>query len=260
VKQTDAPVTAFTIGFPGNAIDESDTARDIARHLGCNHVILPVELGEARDVMPDIISSLDEPLSASAVIPCWYASRLASEHVKVVLCGEGGDELFAGYKRQHNALKMAHWRNLIWATGPVASALAKLPVGSSQRLNLVRQQIDRVRDSASLSSGFERCIAGTEITPPRLRARLFDPDFLRRTEKSVSAPAAKYFGDQWLPPTEMMVQFMIRDLRHHMPRAVLPRLDTTNMIHSPEPRVAFTTHPCVAWALTIPAEQKTKGR
>jgi len=260
MKQTDAPVTAITIGFPGNTIDESNTARDIARHLGCDHVILPVELGEARDVMPDIISSLDEPLSASAVIPCWYASRLASEHVKVVLCGEGGDELFAGYKRQHNALKMAHWRNLIRATGPIASALAKLPVGSSQRLNLVRQQIDRVRDSASLSSGFERCIAGTEITPPRLRARLFDPEFLRRNENSVSTLAAEYFGDQDLPDADMIEQFMIGDLSLHMPSALLPRLDRTSMMHSLEARVPFLTHQFVDWALTIPTEQKTKAR
>ena len=69
-------------------------------------------------------------------MPIWYLSRLAAQHVKVVLCGEGGDELFAGYKRQRTAQRMQQWRPFIRLMGPLRRACSKSrpPLSSRQTL------------------------------------------------------------------------------------------------------------------------------
>ena len=211
-------------------------------------------------MIPSIIATMDEPLGASAVIPCWYVSRLAAEHVKVVLCGEGGDELFAGYKRQRNAQKMARWQPLIRAAFPLASLIGHLPTGPSKAWNNIRQQSGKVAESAQYRTGFQRFLAGTEIARKPLRASLFDADFQQRCNPSLLELETEYFDEPQWHDGDMIEQFMIGDLTVHMPGALLPRLDRTSMAHSLEARVPFLSHTFVDWALTMPAAIKTKGR
>ncbi len=258
-QQSSQRITAFTVGFPGHPSDETHAARKIAEHVGCDHVVLPVELGRARDVVPEIQRAFDEPLGASAVIPCWYASKLAAEHVKVVLCGEGGDELFAGYKRQRNALLLDRWKPLIRLFGPTASLIGRIPHTSSRMWNLVRQQARMVRDSAELTSGFQRFISGTQISTPGLQERVFLPDFRQRHEQPLEDFEAEYFDDPDWKQGSMLEQFMIGDLTVHMPGALLPRLDRASMAHSLEARVPFLSHRFVDWSLTVPVDMKAKG-
>ncbi len=260
MRHASRPVKAFTVGFPGNAIDETEAARAIAAHLGCEHIVLPVELEAARDLVPTIVAGMDEPLAASAVIPCWYVSRLAAEHVKVVLCGEGGDELFAGYKRQRNAQRMARWQPLIRLLGPAAGLAGRLPPTRMRTWNMIRQQIGKVRDSAALTSGFQRFLAGTQIATPDLRLALLDPDMRAREERSLAMLEQEFFDDPDWANGSMIEQFMIGDLTVHMPSALLPRLDRTSMAHSLEARVPFLTHDFVDWSLTVPTALKVKGR
>jgi asparagine synthase (glutamine-hydrolysing) len=126
----------------------------MAEHLGCEHIVLPMQPMAATELLPAVQRSFDEPCAATAAVPIWYLSRLAAEHVKVVLCGEGGDELFAGYKRQRTAQLMQHWRPLIRAMGPVARIIDRLPRFSSRNWNYLWQNVRRFRDAALLDSGF----------------------------------------------------------------------------------------------------------
>src|SRR6185436_15579170 len=119
-RATSHPIKAFTIGFPQSKIDETDAARRIAEHLGCEHIVLPMRPMAAAEIFPAVQRSFDEPCAATAAVPIWYLSRLAAQHVKVVLCGEGGDELFAGYKRQRKAQLIERWRPIIRAARPMA--------------------------------------------------------------------------------------------------------------------------------------------
>ena len=258
-RQSAQDITAFTVGFPGNAIDETAAAAEVARHLGCEHIVLPVALEQARDIVPEILGGLDEPSAASAVIPCWYLSKLAAEHVKVVLCGEGGDEIFPGYKRQRNALTMARWQPLIRALGPLASAVGEIPLTSFRKWNYIRQQIRRVRDSAALESGFQRFIFGTQITSPAMRQRICQPDFLARQERPLAEFDLEYFDQPDWRKGNLLEQFMLGDITVHMPGALLTRLDRTSMAHSLEARVPFLSHRFVDWSLTIPTQLKIKG-
>ena len=250
--QSTGPITAFTIGFPGNPIDETDAARRIADHLGCRHIVQPVDLMEARDIMPLVQSAFDEPSGASAAIPTWYVSKLASEHVKVVLSAEGGDELFAGYKRHANMLQAERAARRLRALGP-----AKAIVERFRKTKLSTRQRRRLGDASEGRSGFQRFITGTEITSPALRRRLFSPDLLEQ-EISSEQFEREYSLPEWAGQP-MLQQFILGDLTVHMPSALLGRLDRMSMAHSLEARVPLLSHEFVDWSLAVPMEMKARG-
>jgi len=256
-----APIKAFTVGFPGTSIDETRAAARIAGHLGAEHIVLPLEPVAAGDLLPTVQAAFDEPCAATAAVPIWHLSRLAAQHVKVVLCGEGSDEIFAGYKRQRTALAAARWRPLLSMLGPIAGLADVLP-GSSPRWNYLRQNARRFRDAARLENNFQRFFAGTQLTTPAVRARLYDPGLLARQEHADAFARLEheYFDTpeaQGLSPLE---QFMLADLTVHMPGSLLNRLDRGSMAHSLEARVPFLSHRFVDWSLTMPQDMKLRGR
>ena len=257
--QTSAPVTAFTIGHPGNPIDESVAAGEIAKKLGCNHVILPVDLMQARDLLPVVQSAFDEPTGASSAIPTWYLSRLAAEHVKVVLCGDGGDELFTGYKRQRKAQRMDRWRPLARAIGPVLAMIGGRSAAASVKSRSPWQRLRRYSSMAMLQDGFQRFVAGTQISSMATRERLYEPAFFDRQEQPLDAFVAEYFDDPEWRELTMLEQFMLGDLTVHMPSVLLGRLDRASMAHSLEARVPLLSHRFVDWALTVPISMKMRG-
>jgi asparagine synthase (glutamine-hydrolysing) len=257
-RTSSEPFKLFTAGFPGSPRDETASAARLAQHLGCEHVVLPMLPQDASDVLPAVQASFDEPTAANSAIPLWFLSRAAAEHVKVVLCGEGGDELFLGYNRQRWAQRMARWRSL---GGPLAGAIERLPPLPVRRWNYARQLAGRFREGAQLSDGYERFFASVSISGPELRSRIYRPEFFRREEErsSVQARAAAFFPDAERQSLSDLEQFMMGDLTVHMPASMCQRLDRASMAHSLEARVPFLSHRFVEFALTVPTQFKLKG-
>lgn len=106
------PVPVFSIGFQEEAFSELQYAREVARHFQCIHYEQVVTPEAIRD-LDDLTFLYDEPFADSSAIPTMAVSRLASQHVKVVLSGDGGDELFGGYSRYSHDLSEAKIRELI---------------------------------------------------------------------------------------------------------------------------------------------------
>ncbi len=104
VRQGYTNITAFTATFPGTRYDEGPQAARMAAALGLTHRMIAVEPRLADD-FDRIVADLDEPFADPSALPLWYLARAATEEVKVVLGGDGGDELFAGYKRYGQHLK-----------------------------------------------------------------------------------------------------------------------------------------------------------
>jgi asparagine synthase (glutamine-hydrolysing) len=114
----------FTAAFPGSAMDESGQAREIADKLKLQNLAIPITADVGRD-FGRIIADLDEPFADPSSVPTWYLARETTNHVKVVLGGDGGDELLAGYKRIRQHLR-SRWRRGLAVPGlPIASSSAR---------------------------------------------------------------------------------------------------------------------------------------
>ena len=262
VRSTDRPITAFTIGHPGAAIDETDAAAVIARHLGCRHVVAPLRMEDAIAMLPRLQHSFDEPFADMAAIPTSFASELAAREVKVVLCGEGGDELFAGYKRHRNASLIERHRGLANRLRPVMRAISALPTTGSARANMLRQYARRLSEFVAVPDGYQQFFAATEMGRRADRSRLLDPGFAERFEGNdwLAGIEEEYFPAGTRPSLSALEQFLFADLSVNLPSAMLTRLDRASMAHSLEARVPLLSHKMVDWAMAVPTDLKLRGR
>jgi len=105
-RLNEKPVRAYTAGFPGTAArDERAHAREVAQSVGAVHIEVEVGAHHFWDWLPRIVATMDDPAADYAVIPTYVLAHEAAKDLKVVLCGEGGDEIFAGYGRYRRALR-----------------------------------------------------------------------------------------------------------------------------------------------------------
>jgi asparagine synthase (glutamine-hydrolysing) len=106
MRLNDRPVRAFTAGFPGTDVhDERVHARTVAKAAGAEHVEIEVTAEDFWRELPAIVAAMDDPAADYAIVPTYMLAKAARREVKVVLCGEGGDELFAGYGRYRSAMR-----------------------------------------------------------------------------------------------------------------------------------------------------------
>ena len=101
-------IKTFTMGFTERSFDESIYAREIADQIGSDHHEDILDISRVRDLMPDVLSRLDEPLGDPSILPMHVLSEFTRKYVTVALSGDGGDELFCGYD-PFKALAPAHW-------------------------------------------------------------------------------------------------------------------------------------------------------
>ena len=136
-----SPVLAYTAGFaaPG-AADERERAAAVARAAGARHECLEITESMVWRHLPAIVAAMDDPAADYAIIPTWFLARHARPDVKVVLCGEGGDEIFAGYGRYRSAMRP--W----WQGGRVMRGR-----GTFDKLDVLREAVPGWRDGLAAS-------------------------------------------------------------------------------------------------------------
>ncbi|HEY3431450.1 MAG TPA: asparagine synthase (glutamine-hydrolyzing) [Rhodocyclaceae bacterium] len=225
------PLRAFTAGFPGSAMDESKAAAAVAARFGFEHRIVPVPQS-IRDDFSAIVASLDEPFADPSSIPLWYLAREATKEVKVVLSGDGGDELFAGYKRYRQHLRSAWRRNFRWPLAQWKPALA--PKGFDK----FRQELAMDwREAYSLRfSGFnpaQRCFLQPKLTS------------MPSTYWRMSAGGHS--------PLESLLAI---DMDNYLPEYILRKSDLTTMAHGLELRSPLLDTVLYANVCSLPADER----
>jgi len=243
------PPRTFTVGFTGFGEDERPRARAIAAALGTNHTELNVEPPTFSD-LARFAWHLDEPIGDQAALPTYLIARVASEHVKVVLTGEGADELFGGYPRYRwHALAS----RLDVMPRPVRSTLARLARRAGAMVGRQRQAdlLLTPRSTVERQLAWINVFSGPEIDD------LLTPDYAdygRNEALTHLAGALEPRGTD-----EPVEQVMYLDFKTWLVDDILTKADRMSMAASIEARAPYLDHHVVEFAASLPAEVRVRG-
>ena len=258
------PLKTFTIGFDRPQWDESADAQAVARHFGTEHHVLMLREADLAARLPDTLLELvrhfDEPFGDASALPTYHVSRLARQAVTVILSGDGGDELFAGYRTYRGIAFAERYRRLpSWlaaaALPAVADGLAALlPRGwryGAQRAARV------LRDSAlpfaaTYLTKISLCRADTLRT-------LLSPDVAEGADDSLYADVPADVRDVLSGDLPAVSRATYADLRLRLLDGMLVKVDRMSMAHSLEVRSPFLDHRLVEFVATMPPGLKLRG-
>ncbi|HEU5473962.1 MAG TPA: asparagine synthase (glutamine-hydrolyzing) [Actinophytocola sp.] len=241
-KRHNPNLITFTTGFEREGYSEVDVAAESAAALGVRHVVRTVSAEEMMAALPLIVWYLDDPVADPALVPLWFIAREARKHVKVVLSGEGADELFGGYTIYREPLSLRPFERV---PGALRKAMGKvstrIPEGTRGK-DLLR------RGALSLE---ERYYGNARIfRDDQLRSVLhtFDPEV---GHADVTAGPYRESAS-WDPVTRMQHVDLFTWLRGD----ILVKADKMTMANSLELRVPFLDPEVFKVAARIPLEQK----
>jgi asparagine synthase (glutamine-hydrolysing) len=258
-KYSPTPVRTYSIGFEERGFDEAHHARAIAKHLGTVHHEHYVTLKQARDVIPLLPTMYDEPFADSSQIPTYLVSRYARDEVTVAMTGDGGDELFAGYRRHYLAPQL--WKQLSRVPGPVrsiaAGALGHVPPGLwAAAANLVSRGKSpffgaKVRKGLRIARSIK---SFDELYPT------FLDEWSMERSPVIGGDDEGFRADlDAAPDGPLEVRMMYCDAVSYLPGDILCKVDRASMAVSLETRVPFLDHRVAALAAQIPIHLKVRG-
>ena len=256
VENYPGEVNSFSIGFTNKSFDESNYARLVANQLGTRHHEMIVSSRMVADLVPDITNYLDEPFGDSSFIPTFLVSKLAGQHVKVVLGGDGGDELFAGYPTlMAHRLIETYERIIPW----------------SIRARLVPHLVDRLPvsfNNISLDFKLRRFLAGRGVSYEARHQRwlgsfydedkaLLLQDWVKPVVGNTYAVAHKLMQESSTNIPLNKILFL--DMKLYLEGDILFKVDRASMANSIEVRVPFLNREVVKFASQMPLNLKLHG-
>jgi len=254
-EATGRRVRTFTVGFEESGFDERPLARMIARRYGTDHhevVLRP----DVTDLLPAVARAYDQPFADASAIPTYCVARIARHHgLKVMLNGDGGDELFGGYRRS----LAAAWFDR------VAAVVGERRVARLAKLGVQFLPAPRVhRGFYAFGQRFLRGAAAQE----RNRIVIWSSDGFMREEKislgfsgKVDDAEAADLGS-YLPQDDGMSlpqRSLALDLFWMLPYALLVKMDVASMAHGVETRSPFLDHQLAEWTMSLPESVKLQG-
>jgi asparagine synthase (glutamine-hydrolysing) len=244
-QESGRPVQTFSIGFQERSFDELGQARLVARRYGTEHHELVVE-PDAAELLPEIARAADEPLGDSSALPTYLVSRLAAGHVKVVLSGEGGDELFGGYETYTADLLAARLGTAARLLGPLVE---RLPSANSR---------------VPLDYKLKRFTRAAHLPPLEAHhgwKEIFDADARRALLGHVTADPLTPYRQRWSETAgaEPLARLQDVDLGLYLVDDLLLKTDRMSMAHSLEARVPFLDVHVAELALALRTRHKVRG-
>jgi asparagine synthase (glutamine-hydrolysing) len=251
-QQEDA-VHTFTITFEGfEHYDESEQARSTSAHFGTEHHELCAELDVPR-LLPRIVDGFDEPFGNATAALTWALSAVTREHVKVVLTGDGGDELFFGYPR-YRGLQLADWyrRAPLGPMRAIATAAARV-LPERQTGNHTARRVREFLSTGSLQPN-EAYASWIGYFTPDLLAGMLTGDL------AAHAVHARDFLDGLLDGGGAfdLNQISRVELQSFLPYNVLEYADKMSMAHGLELRAPFVDHMLVEYVVSMPPSLKLR--
>ena len=249
------PLDSFTIGFEGDA-DERPMAAAVAAGLGGRHHAQAAHSDPLADAR-EIARVFGEPFGDISAVPSLAVSRLARRHVTVALSGDGGDEVFAGYRRYRWHVLVEAARRLVPSRirRPVIGALARAYPKMDRAPRWLRARHTLTEISLDSALGYYAMVCKSAqaqrraLLSPSLRAALDGHD-----------PAARFGAVmEECDPDEPLLQAQYADLHTYLPGDILTKVDRASMAASLEVRPPLLDHTLVEWGMALPGRLKLRG-
>lgn len=246
-------VKTFAVGYKETAFSELEYAREVARSIGTDHHEVVIGKDEFFDTLPKLIWHEDEPIVWPSSISLYFVSRLAAQQVKVVLTGEGSDELFGGYGRYRFYLENQAWMN----------RYAQVPAPVRRWISSRLDGSDLL--SATMRRKLQHTVFGHEPTLESFYVDNFYSAFaieeqMRLLPRTVQRGADPYrsFLHQWNSgPDDLLGRLLYTDQKTYLVE-LLMKQDQMSMAASIESRVPFLDHPLVEFASRVPESLKIR--
>jgi asparagine synthase (glutamine-hydrolysing) len=256
VRETNEDIKSFTIGFSGEEFaDERYYATLAAQKFGSRHYQTTITARDFEEFLPKYVWHMEEPVCEPPAVALYYVTKLAREHVKVLMSGEGGDEAFAGYQNYRNAVWVERMKSLgqPWTAGashglrqlariPGLGRLKKFP--SMMDLPLERYYYSR---TSSPFSFFRRTKASFYTSAFQ---QALDQDF---ADRQIDRYFANVCGKSALD------QMLYVDTKTWLPDDLLIKADKITMANSLELRVPLLDHKVLEFAASLPSSYKVHG-
>jgi asparagine synthase (glutamine-hydrolysing) len=248
-----AQVRTFTVGFNEASFDETEFARRVAGILGTQHEVRKLDLDQARDVIPKLLTEMSEPLGDSSLLPTYLLSEFTRRHVTVALSGDGADELFAGYDPFHALKPAAAYSALV--PGPVHQIVRKLashlPV-STRNMSL-DFKLKRTLNGLSYSSRLWNPVWLGPLSPPEI-GRIFGQEI--EAEELYEEAIELWDRAPHLNLVEKTMEFYTT---FYLQDGILTKVDRASMLNSLETRAVFLDNDLVEFAGRLPTSLKYRN-
>ncbi|MBV9523244.1 MAG: 7-cyano-7-deazaguanine synthase, partial [Alphaproteobacteria bacterium] len=249
------PVNSFSIGFNQAEYDETTYAERVATRYGTRHHRRIVDADDFA-LVTQLASIYDEPFADASAIPTFRVCAAAREHVAVALSGDGGDELFAGYRRYR-------WHGIEEAIrGACPAMLRRAAFGALGRLypkldwapRRLRAKSTLLELAADTLDGYIRSVS---VIKDEVRGRLFTPRFVRELQGyRAREQLARYFAKA--PSDNPLLQAQYVDLKTYLPGDILTKVDRASMASSLEVRAPMLDHQFAEWTTALPPRLKLR--
>jgi len=247
----DNPVKTFSIGFKEEDFSEIKYAREIAKRFGTEHYEMIVE-PDAMEVLPHLAWEFDEPFADSSAIPTYYVSKMARQHVTVILSGDGGDETFAGYRRYLWANDMHRYDWLPIALKKILFGIpaALFPEGIKGKGMLTHLSRDP----------FERYAGLNTFSDHNYLKNVLSRDVIADVKqnyngKTPNYPYLKKYYDS-CKSDDYLTKIQYVDTKTYLAEDILTKVDRASMLCSLETRAPLLDHEVIEFAARIPSSFK----
>jgi asparagine synthase (glutamine-hydrolysing) len=252
----DRPLQTFSVAFKARAFNELEYARQVSRAIGADAHEIVIDERDFFGALPRLVWHEDEPIAHPSSVPLYFVSKLAREHVKVVLTGEGSDELLAGYGKYPRAL-------LNWRAGSIYSRA--VPSFARQTLATAVQhlpgRVGRYAQRSFLGTAhaadltFFDTFAGVNLARQQ---SLLSPRLAQLADREHAYAASMAYFNAPGNATTMLDRMLYADMKTYLVE-LLMKQDQMSMAASIESRVPFLDHHLVEFAASLPNDRKLTG-
>ncbi len=251
------PVVTSSIGFEEKEFNELEYARTVADLFQTQHhedIVTP----DAAAIVEKLAWHYDEPFADSSAIPTYYVSQVARQHVTVALSGDGGDELFAGYRRYLFDQRENHLRSYFPASfrrfgfGTLASLYPK----ADWAPRVFRGKATFESLACSHIEGYFRSISAVR---PELKRELLHPDLLSQLRGYETVDLFRDYYDR-AGSIDPLSRIQYVDMKTYLPDDILAKVDRASMAHSLEVRAPLLDHVLMELVAGLPKDLKLRGR